>query len=169
MGAWPVDKSGIVLLNNDGLLDVLVMEQHLNSSIPTIETSADVASRFGVQQKVQFTNWFEFISPGDNKTPSHFKIDVNEEGLKVLERLGLSPKIPAVIEHPGNQRYFYLCGDFAENPSTMWTAKLAGGKSFNYTLNSFGSPIQSNFFKNYYAPLMNSILMEYYHSIQEKH
>ena len=168
MGVWPIDKSGIVLLNNDGLLEVLALDQQLNSSIPIINTSTETAARFGISPSVEYVNWFEFVSPGQNKIPSHFKIDVNDEGRKVLERLGLSPETPAVIEHPGEHRYFYLCGDFAENPVSMWTAKLAGGKTINYTLNSFGSPIQSNFFRNYYTPLMNTILLEYYNTIQGK-
>lgn len=166
MGVWPADQSGIVLLNNDGLLEVLVMDKHLNSSVPIIESTPEAVSRFGVKEKVPFVQWFEFISPGGNKIPASIKIDVNPEGQKVLSRIGLSATIPAVIEHSGEHKYFYFCGDFAENPAKMWTAKMAGGKSLNHFLTRFGSPEQANFFKYFYSPLTNTILTEYYNSKQ---
>ncbi len=168
MGVWPVKKSGIVLLNNDGLLEILVLDEHLNSSMPIVETSAEQAQRFGVKQQVPYTQWFEFVAPGKNKVPSNIKIDVNAEGKKVFSRLGINSVTPAVIEHNTDSRYFYLCGDFADNPAAMWTAKLAGGKGINKLLTGFGNSSGANFYRYYYSPLMQTILDEYYASIQKK-
>ena len=162
MGVWPVDKSGIILLNNDGLLEILVLDEHLNSSMPIIETSAEQAQRFGVKPQIPYTEWFEFVTPGKNNVPSNIKSDVNAEGQKVFDRLGISPLTPAVIEHSGEQRYYYLCGDFAENSALMWTAKLAGGKGINKFLTQFGNSHKANFYRNFYTPLMGTILSEYY-------
>ena len=161
MGVWPDDKPGIVMINNDGLIEVLALGDHLNAAIPIIETGDDEAKRFGVSPRIEFLQWFEFVSPGQNKVPSNFKIDVNADGQKILDRIGLKNVFPAVVEHPGAEKYFYLCGDFSENPASMWTAKMAGGKSLNHFATRFKEPIRANFFKNYYAPLINSILQEY--------
>jgi len=168
MGVWPVKKSGIVLLNNDGLLEILVLDEHLNKSVPVIETNEDQAKRFGVKQHVPYTQWFEFVAPGKNKVPSSIKIDVNAEGQKVFNRLGISSLTPAVIEHNGNTRYFYLCGDFAENPAAMWTAKLAGGKGINKFITGLGNSNRANFYRYFYMPLMETVLSEYYASLKKK-
>lgn len=166
MGVWPIMETGIVLINNDGLIEVLILNTHLNSAIPKISATNEAKTRFGVHQNLPFEQWFEFISPGKNHVHASFILDVNEKGLESLHRIGLSNEFAAVIEGSGDEKFFYFCGDFAENPAQMWTAKFFGGKAINHFLYKFNSTNRINFFTNFYTPLINSILEEYYQTLE---
>jgi hypothetical protein len=164
MGVWSNDKAGIVLINNDGLIEVLVEGKHLNSAIPVINSTEDALNRFGIEQGVKFKQWFEFIKPGNNIVHSTFKIDTTPEGAEILSKLGFSNTLTAIIEGENTGKYFYFCGDFAENPAQMWTAKLYGGHWFNKVLYSFRAADREHFFRKFYSPLINNIFLEYYES-----
>jgi hypothetical protein len=167
MGVWPAKKEGIVLISNDGAIELLVQGEHLNSSVPAIITQPDIASRFGVSQKVLFEQWFEFILPGQNNVVSNFEFDLTPKGQELFTKLGLNPIPPAVIGQSGNEHFFYFCGDFADNPVVMWTAKIAGGEMINHLLFRNKAGNRAVFFKNYYAPLIRNILDEYYKSLDK--
>ncbi len=167
LGVWPINQPGIVLINNDGLIDVLTLGKHLNSSIPIIKSTEVAINRFGVAQDIIYEQWFEFISSGINEVHSSFFIDVTPEGKETLDRLGLSNFFPAVVEGNANKKYFYFCGDFAENPVKIWTAKFYGGRWLNHFLYRFNTSNRAVFFRDYYTPLIDSILFEYYHSMDE--
>ncbi len=161
LGTWPTDKKGIILINNDGLIEVLIQGEDLNQAIPTLKSNNKTSERFGVAKQVNYEKWFEFIDAGSNKTLAHFNIDVSPQGAEKLQRIGLKPEFPAVIERSVQGKAFYFCGDFAENPAHLWTAKLAGGSFINHFLNRFGSTNEAVFFKQYYQPLVTNILKEY--------
>lgn len=164
MGIWPNDQQGIVLINNDGLIEVLVLEKHIKSRFPIIQSNDNAIERFGLTQNINYEQWFEFINPGNNQVHSSFFIDVTEQGKETLKRIGLSNVFPAVIEGNGDEKYFYFCGDFAENPAKIWNAKLYGGKWMNHFIYRFNQSNRAKFFRYYYTPLLNGILNEYYNS-----
>lgn len=168
LGTWPENKQGIVLINNDGLIDVLVEGEHLTQSLPTIHSVKESVERFGIPSQIAFEHWFELIDPGSNTVHSQFMLDVTPEGEEKLKRIGLTSTFPAIIEGNTTGKSFYFCGDFAENPSKLWTAKLLGGKSVNYFINRFGSTNRAKFFNLYYQPLMKSILKEHAETLKEK-
>lgn len=157
---WPTNAGGIVLINNDGHIELLIEEQHLNKNLPTIETEQNIANHLGVNVKVPFDQWFEFISAENNITLANLCIDVNEQGLAKLESLGLQPIIPAVIEGSEGNNFYYFCGDFAENPVSLWTAKLWGGQRINHILYCRKNYARVKFFNEFYSPLIESILLE---------
>jgi hypothetical protein len=167
MGVWPNDKSGIVLLHNDGLMELMVVGDHLNTGLPIIETKENSLNRFGVAQNVAFEQWFELIHAGPNTVHASFIIDVTSSGHDILSKLGFSNVFPAIIEGKRKGKFFYFCGDFADNPARMWTAKMAGASQLNYFLYKFSNKNRAGFFRYYYTPLMDSILTEYYNSLQD--
>jgi hypothetical protein len=164
LGVWPENGSGIILINNDGLIELLELGSHINSPIPIIQTNSESIERFNVSQSVPFEEWFEFISPGNNIVHSNFSIDVTPKGKEVLQKIGLTEELPAVIEGL-NLNYFYFCGDFSENPANMWTAKLAGGKWLNHFISRFSNTNKANFYQNYYTPLIEKLLSEQYEKL----
>ena len=161
LGVWPNGKEGIVLINNDGLIEVLAIDEHLKQSIPTIKSTDGAVKRFGVAKEIAYEHWFEIVEPGANTVHAHFAIDVTPEGEEKLKRIGITPSFPAVIEGRNNGWMFYFCGDFAENPTHLWTAKLAGGRGVNHFITRFGATNRAKFFKHYYQPLIKNILNEY--------
>lgn len=164
LGVWPNNQSGIVLLNNDGLIEVLVNGKHLNSSLPSIKSTDDMVNRFHVANDIPYEQWFEFIKPGNNKVSSSFNIDATDEGIAIFDKLGLSNSFPAIIEGSSDKKFFYFCGDFAENPVQIGTAKLLGGRWINHFIYRFNASNRANFFRYYYSPLIDGILEEHYNS-----
>ncbi|KAF5075649.1 hypothetical protein DSECCO2_168690 [anaerobic digester metagenome] len=165
LGAWPTDKAGIVLISNDGLIEVLVEGLHLNTAMPKLIATNDAMQQYGVASNIQYTNWFEFIDANSNEVPASFTLDVTDEGKRVLDKLSLKATIPAVIK--GTQaNFYYFAADFAQNPVVMPTSRIAGGLTINRFLTGFGSSYESMFYYRFYAPLMSSILNDYYITIQ---
>lgn len=166
MGVWPKGKSGIVLVNNDGLIEILVEGVHLNSSLPHAISTNDALTRFGIKQNIPFEQWFEFINPLQNTVHSEFKLDATSLGEETLSRIGLSSQFPAIIEGSELGKFFYFCGDFAENPAQLWTAKILGGSRLNHFLYRFDTPNRSDFFRYFYNPLITNILQEHYSNLK---
>ncbi len=161
-GEWPSDKSGIVLLSNDGVIEILIMGEQLNSPTPKIVATKEGMAKYGLPESIAFEQWFEIIQPGaDTEVPASYMIDLNAEGIKVLEKYGMPNQFPAIIKTLNSDTY-YFAGDFAENPSKNFTSKIVGGNWVNYYLYKYTEPGKANFFKSFYTPLISSILDEYY-------
>ncbi len=162
---WPSEGKGIILLSNDGLVDVLVDGEDINSAFPVIISDNTGISRFGLISEIPFTGWFEFVVPGSNAvTPSTFKINTTQQGLQKLRAIGLTNEFPAVIQAKSNEFTFYFAGDFTENKVTMFTSKMMGGKFLNQLLE--GKSENSQFFYKFYSPLMENILNSYINKTQ---
>lgn len=168
LGVWPNNQSGIILINNDGLIEVLVLDQHLNSSLPIIKSTAESVTRFNLKDNVPYEQWFEFIDAGENNVVSNFFLDVNSEGKDILQKIGLSNEFPATIEGSKSKNFYYFCGDFAENNAKIWTSKLMGARGINHFLSRFNNRNEAQFFRYYYSPLIDKILQEYYVSKSKK-
>jgi hypothetical protein len=167
MGAWPTENAGIILLSNDGIIELLIDGIHLDSPLPLIVTNDTVAKNYGVSSQVPFEQWFEFIDPLQNRVISNFTLNVTEKGKATLDLYSLEPIFPAVIASSGSYKYYYFCGDFAENPAYLFTSKLTGGKAINFFLSRFKNSNKAGFFRYYYTPLMNTILKSCYSPVKE--
>jgi hypothetical protein len=160
---WPTNELGIVLLSNDGLIEVLVNSQHLNNSLPKIVASDESVQKYGIANQIGFEHWFEFVTVDSGSLiQANFKIDANEEGTKIFQKIGLKTEFPAIIKSSEKDYIYYFAGDFCDNPAKLITSKIIGGKWLNNLLYKYTSPNQSTFFKDFYTPLINSILNDYY-------
>lgn len=159
---WPIEKSGIILLNNDGLIELLITEEHLNYSKPRIISTQDGMSKYGIPATADFDQWFEVVLPGkDTEIPASYTINTTEKGLKVLEKIGIPQQFPAVVRI-SNSNTYYFAGDFSENPARMFTAKIQWGRWVNYSLYKYTDKSKIYFFHYFYSPLIKNILNDYY-------
>ncbi len=165
MGVWPNDGAGIIMLSNDGVIELLLEGVHLERGMPSIVTEQEVAQKYGVSQNVPFSNWFEIANASNNTVLSQFYLQTTSEGNSILARHGLSNSFPAVIKGNGEKNFYYFCGDFADNPTRMFTAKISGGRVLNNLITRVSAPNESAFFNNYYLPLTSSILNNYYSTL----
>jgi hypothetical protein len=165
---WTFSKAGVVFVKNR---EIVVLEEgtHLSSPFPFIVTSEEFSARYGVEGKVPFANWFEFIDPMGNEIVSTFKLETTAAGDSLLDLNFLSSEFPAVIVDTVNHRNFYFTGDFATNDVPYTTSFFASHsllrKTF-YAEKEVNDP--RRFFWLYYKPLINSILTEYYNSFIPK-
>jgi hypothetical protein len=158
---WTFTRSGVVLLKENSII-VLEEGTHLNTALPVIKTEGTNAERFGLPEKVTFTNSFDIIDPGQNNVISEFVLNTTPEGDALLMANDLQPVFPAVIQEPLIQRTYYFSGDFATNKVPFWTARFKNfQKSARALLYSENQDDPKRFFWLYYKPLINSIFTEY--------
>jgi len=164
---WNFKKPGIVLLTEKNII-VLEEGTHLKDPLPHIITSDTNCTKYGVPPSVAFGNWFDIIDPLESNVISKFRFETTALGDTLLSNNMLSNEFPAVIQEPVDKRTYYFSGDFATNKVSFWTARIKGIDRLKGILYSEKPDDPRRFFWLYYKPLINTILTEYYTSINTR-
>lgn len=161
-GKWPFAKSGIAFVREDDKVEILENETHLTVELPYIYTSNKVASEYDISKKIKYPFWFDIISVKDSSmnTLSEYKIETNVTGDSLMNKWGIPHKFPALVSNK-QQRFYYLAGDFCDNPVSLNSAKLRGIQWFAFVTASNEKAERVSFFWYYYRPLLMSILKDY--------
>lgn len=157
---WPSKGSGIILISNDGLIDIL--EDGVDLKIPKVKVVVEAAMPQWANnpKDTEFYGWFDIILAGSgSEVYATFKLETTQAGEEKLTAYGLKNRFPAVVRGYSKKFCYYLAGDFAENDVNLFTSKLKGGKTFNKLLH-FDSP-KSPFFNDFYLPLIGNIISHY--------
>lgn len=162
---WNFEKSGIVLVSDRNII-VLEVGTHLTDAMPHIITDTALCQKFGIPASVAFDKWFDIIDPLENNVISKFRIETTAVGDTVLNDKMISNVFPAVIQEPVNKRVYYFSGDFATNDVCFPMSRIKGFGRLKGILYSDKADDPRRFFWLYYKPLVNTILTDYYNSIQ---
>jgi hypothetical protein len=164
---WTFNKAGIVFLSQK---EILVLEEgtHLTNAFPHIITDSTFSEKLGLPSTVAFDRWFDVIDPLENTVISKFKIETTAAGDSMLLENHLFAQFPAVVQDPVDKRTYYFSGDFASTNIPVWTAMFEGVDKLKGLLYSEKPDDTRRFFWLYYKPLINSILSDYYNSINSK-
>jgi hypothetical protein len=158
-GQWPFTGEGIIL-KNAYLVIVLQPEIHLNSSVPIITSSGELAEKYNLPANIEYYNWFEMISANDTATViSNYQLNLTGTADSIFRVNGLKPIFPAIVAfNDGKYRTCYFAGDYATNP--VWTifARLANSRKI---LNYITIDKEKKFFQQFYFPLVENILGDY--------
>ncbi|MBU2651340.1 MAG: hypothetical protein KKA81_10425 [Bacteroidetes bacterium] len=163
-GNWPFKRSGIVFVHENSTINILEDSTHLTWDIPMIITENDFCKEYGLPDETKYSFWFDIIVPDLNKNEiiSKYRIDPNEEGLKLLRKHNLPYVFPAAIRDRYDQRSFYFAGDFCDNNIPSRLVKMAGinwyYKQFLDLEDIYNRQV---FFWKYYHPMMTRILKDY--------
>lgn len=164
---WTFTKPGIVILKEKDIV-VLELGTQLKSALPRIITDDESSKKYGVLSSVAFDQWFDIIDPLQNQIISKFKIDATALGDTLLTNNGLQNEFPAVIQEPVSKRIFYFSGDFATYDAPICIARIKGVEKLKGILYSDKPDDTRRFFWLYYRPLINTIFMDYYASLNKK-
>lgn len=157
---WPKQGSGIILISNDGLIEVLEEGTELTNARVKLIAENAMQQWKNAPKDVEFYGWFDIVMAGSgSETFATFKLQTTEAGQDKLNAIGLPSQFPAVIKCTPDKFCYYFAGDFAENNVSMVTSKLKGGKTFNKLIH-LSSP-KSPFFNDFYLPLINNIISHY--------
>jgi hypothetical protein len=161
---WPFKKSGIVFVHVTDKIVILENEYELDLEIPIIITPPLIAERFGVAQYMRYPFWFDItLAKGDSAVLSTYNIYTNEKGDSVLRANGIPKVFPAVIGYPDRHRFYYFCGDYADNPISFWAVRFAGIEYLSVFLyDNRDLSDRRKFFWNFYHPMIKTILDSYY-------
>jgi hypothetical protein len=164
-GVWNFKKSGILFFHEDGNVFVLEDETDLTEPMPGIVTNSENQSRFKVPATLVYPYWFDIWEnkSDSNKIVSHYVLSTNSTGNEKLVAHHIPKIFPAIIERIGDYRFFYFAGDYADNPTKFRFAKLTGVTSLKFLMyNAKDLTDRNRFFWEFYLPMMQNILGEYY-------
>ncbi len=168
---WPFKGSGIVLVNNDGKLEILDYKTDLKEEVPYIISAEINQKRFGIPKKVKYPYWFDvMLTKRSNNVISLYQIFSNARGDSILQSLNIPNPFPAVIEHYENDyKFYYFSGDFCDNPVKLIFSRFSGITKFRWLMYPSNDLAErESFFWLYYQPLVSTILKNYYDSLQKK-
>ena len=159
---WDFHNAGIVLVNYDDQVVVLEHKTHLNFEVPYIYTNQEESERFGVPYQVNYTNWFDIVTPGKNTVTSSYKIHTNALGDSLLSTFFIPNVFPAVIESSNDAPYYYFCGDFSNNYIKPFSAYCKNIEKMPQRFLYSEKPQDSGkFFWEFYRPMVASIIKNY--------
>ncbi len=165
---WPFKNSGIVFVNEDETIAILENKTNLTHPVPIIYTSTYGQKKFDVPYKVNYPYWTDITYPtnSSHKIVSYYKIGTNKSGDSILAHHGIPHVFPAVIESQ-DSRFYYFCGDFADNPVNDRFAKFNGIGCFEmFLLNEYDINSRMPFFWRFYVPMVKNILKNYSSSLK---
>lgn len=168
---WPFRKSGIVLVNDKGRIEILENQKDLKEEVPYVISNDLNQKRFKIPGKVKYSYWFDvMLTSQTNNVVSVYQIFANARGDSILNSIHIPNPFPAVIEHYDNDyKFYYFCGDFCDNPIDMFLSKFVGITKIRWFLYpSDDLAERKSFFWRYYEPLVSKILNDYYESLPSK-
>ncbi len=164
-GKWPFKRSGIAFVHKSDKIVVLEYVTHLNGEVPYILTRKEERERYNIPKAMKYPFWFDVIQTSrSNKIISFYDLRVNDAGSKILADNNLPSQFPAIIEHYRNDyKFYYFCGDFADNPISQGGSYFKGISLFRKLFyNDDIAAERVSFFWEFYRPMINKILDDYY-------
>lgn len=164
---WPFKNSGIVYVHEDETIAIVENKTSLTHPVPVIYTSKYGQEKFDVPYKINYPYWTDITYPTDttHRIVSYYKIKTNKTGDSILEHHHIPHVYPAVIESK-DSRFYYFCGDFADNPVNGRFVKFKGIGYFElFLLNDNEINSRMPFFWRFYLPMVKNILSNYYNTL----
>lgn len=166
---WTYRDAGIVLVNEDGRVEILAEGEDMNHAIPVVHTFLYGSEHLGMKETMDYPYWFEIVSYNDsiNHAVSAYELQVNAVGKSKLDKLGVPGRFPAVVMHKatkfGDYTFYYLCGDYSGKPIPSRTLGLKGINNFSPLLRDCNNDRGGDFFfYRLYFPMGSNIINEYY-------
>ncbi len=159
---WEFNGPGLVMINDkQDRIVVLPRNKYMNKKHPEVVTGSEFSKKMCLPERTAYTGWFDVFYPGENTVISSFDLNMNQEGINLLKRNGLSDIFPASIKSTDGLLYF-LAGDFSKQQVVLASSKirLVNDLYMSICKNMTGTP--GKFFQTYYVPFMSCILDDYY-------
>ncbi len=169
---WPFKKAGIAFVSKGDKIVVLENILHLNAEVPFILTRKEEREKYHIPKSMKYPFWFDIIQTSrSNKVVSFYDLKVNEAGMKILNNNNIPSQFPAIIEHyRDDYKFFYFCGDFADNPISQTGSYFKGSTYFRKLFyNDDIAAERVSFFWEFYRPMVSTILRDYYKDLKSHH
>lgn len=166
---WKFKRSGIAFVHKSDKIVVLENVTTLNAEVPFILTRKEDRERYNIPKSMKYPFWFDIVQTSrSNKVISFYDLKVNESGRKILHDNNIPSQFPAIIEHyRDDYKFYYFCGDFADNPISQTGSYFKGSSYFRKLFyNDDIAAERVSFFWEFYRPMVTTILKEYHRDMQ---
>ena len=161
---WQFSGPGILLVSAD---KIIVLEQKTDfesKNLLKIRINDDFKKEFGSCSKnVNFYNWFEIVEPNSStEVLASFEFDVNATGMEKLKGVLRTPTFAAAMRKKveGKAPVYYFAGDFNDYVSRENYNRFLFADTVYRWISYDRQGDISNFYWNFYNPLMKKILSE---------
>lgn len=156
---WDFKGEGYVLVSDTDEIAVLELKKHVGKKGLTIIFNEGYKEEFNIKNEIPYQYWFEFIHPKPGReTLANYKLDLTDEGQKIMDKLGLPSVFPAMTRFKNTQyTAYYFAGDYADlqNVNGLW--KYHGFEKIKRSISIFQKKTPEYFYWNSYVPVMNKI------------
>jgi hypothetical protein len=162
-GVWGLVGPGMVFVHENGTLEILQFGKDFKSNVPNIVSTAKSQKRYEIPEIVKYPYWIDVILvSSDFEVISYYDLLPTETGIDKLREMGVPRYFPAaVVKENGKGKFYYFCGDFADNPVSGSSFRFYGiSKLWRMFLQAEDYSQRNSFFWNYYYPLMKNILKD---------
>lgn len=157
-GEWPHRKSGIAFVRDDDRVVILEDSTHLENDLPFIITPKQYAKEYGIIKRIKYPFWFDIVKADTSLTvASHYELYPNWRGKELLRKWNIPEQFPALI-YSENKLYYYMAGDFSDNPITYGSSYFRGFHCIAGLTYQDQKQERQRFFWKYYRPLLTKIL-----------
>lgn len=157
---WAITGAGIVMAGKNGIIILQRGKDYTGQSIQ-LSMSADHAEDFNTGT-VDYYNWFEIITPADNKSViAWYDLNLTAVGNDQMKLFGLKGRFPAIIANQSeSKKSYYLTGDFSDyrEPAKIHSFLGASALYRLFSVNSEGD--NSHFYWNFYVPFISKVLRD---------
>jgi len=171
-GKWPFHNAGVAFVSSSDRVVIIEEGEGAHDAMTYIVSRDKGRKQLNLPEKIKYPFWFDIIIPDTtiNTVAANFKIQTTAKGRDELKRNGIPLRIPAVIYHKSSDyQFYYFSGDFCDNPISMFSSYFKGVGTFSGLFyNSDNKEDRSDFFWQFYRPMLNRILNDHYKSIQSK-
>ena len=164
--SWQFAGPGLLLVSSD---KILVLEQKTDfqsKNLLKISINEEYKKEFGGCNTVNFYNWFEIVEPSSNsEVIANFELDVNATGMEKLKGILSTPSFAAILRknYEGKSPVYYFAGDFNDYVNhEKYNGFLFANHFYRWISYDINGDI-SNFFWNFYNPLMTNLLSKIEH------
>ena len=161
---WRFTGPGILLVSSDGKIKVLEQNTDFNSKdLLRIYINEEYGGEFWGVRKCNFYNWFELVEPDyGTETIATYEFDLNATGMEKIKDISKTPRFCAVSrkQEEGHAPVYFFAGDFNDYVSGGRYGKFLFASQFFQLFSYDRQGDISNFYWNFYNPLMRKILSD---------
>lgn len=169
---WQFSGPGILLVSAEGKIIILEQKTDFESkNLLQIYINEEYEDEFKSCNKVNFYNWFEIVEANyDTDVIATFEFDVNATGMEKLKGVLTSPRFVAATRknHENKAPVYYFAADFNDYVSHLNFNKFLFADTVYRWISYDRQGDISNFFWNFYNPMMTKILSDTYKIVKEK-
>ena len=159
---WRFRGPGILLVSAEGKILILEQNTDFNSQdLLTVYINEKYKSEFSGIDKCNFYNWFELIDTNyGTENIATFEFDLNEVGMKKIKSLSKTPRFCAIArkKEKNHAPVYFFSGDFNDYVSGDRFGNFLFSNEFFKFLSFDRQGDISNFYWNFYNPLLRKIL-----------
>lgn len=160
---WQFSGPGILLVSSE---KIIILEQKTDfesKNLLKIRMNDGYKEEFSSCSSVNFYNWFEIVEPNrDTEVIASFTFDVNATGMEKLKGVLKTPTFAAAMRKTseGKAPVYYFAGDFNDYVNHENYNRFLFADTVYRWISYDNAGDISNFYWNFYNPLMKKILSD---------